>query len=50
MAIKHLHDALLAGALTCPIAQTLALADTAAAHGAVEAGGRAGAVLVEVQA
>ncbi|WP_299704022.1 NADPH:quinone reductase [uncultured Tateyamaria sp.] len=50
VAIEHLHDALLAGALTCPIAQTFALADTAAAHGAVEAGGRAGAILVEVQA
>ncbi|GGX59352.1 alcohol dehydrogenase [Tateyamaria omphalii] len=50
VAIKHLHDALTAGALTCPVAQSFQLADTAHAHEAVEAGGRNGAVLVEVQA
>lgn len=50
VAIEHLHDALIAGALTCPIARTFPLTDTAAAHEAVELGGRAGAILVEVQA
>lgn len=50
VAIKHLHDALTAGALTCPVAQTFPLADAAAAHEAVEAGARSGAILVEVQA
>lgn len=50
MAITHLHNALMEGALTCPVAQTFPLADTAAAHEAVEAGARTGAILVEVQA
>lgn len=45
-AIHRLHDALADGALTCPIEHTFALAETAAAHEAVEAGGRLGAVLV----
>ncbi|WP_299613407.1 NADPH:quinone reductase [uncultured Tateyamaria sp.] len=49
VAIAKLHDALTANALSCPIAQTFSLAQTAAAHDAVEAGNRAGAVLVEVQ-
>ncbi|APX12468.1 NADPH:quinone reductase [Tateyamaria omphalii] len=49
-AIAYLHDALSEGALTCPIAQVFPLARTAAAHEAVERGGRDGAVLVEVQA
>ncbi|MEM8656189.1 MAG: NADPH:quinone reductase [Pseudomonadota bacterium] len=48
-AINRLHDALTAGALTCPVAERFALADTAAAHEAVEAGNRTGAILVEVQ-
>ena len=46
-AIHRLHDALADGALVCPVEQTFALADTAAAHEAVEAGGRTGAVLVD---
>jgi len=45
-AIDYLNAALIAGALTCPVAETFALADTAAAHEAVEAGNRAGAILV----
>ena len=49
-AIIRLHAALLDGGMQCPIAQTFPLADTAKAHEAVEAGGRAGAVLVDVQA
>ncbi|MEL6883612.1 MAG: NADPH:quinone reductase [Pseudomonadota bacterium] len=49
-AITRLHDALMAGALACPVARTFALDECAAAHGAVERGGRAGAILVEVQA
>jgi len=48
-AITRLHAALDQGALTCPIAETFALADCAAAHEAVEAGKRAGAVLVDVR-
>lgn len=48
-AIAQLHDALITGALTCPIARTYPLAQTAAAHDAVAAGNRAGAVLIEVQ-
>ncbi len=47
-AITRLHDALGAGALTCPVAQVFALKDCAAAHEAVEAGNRAGAILVDV--
>lgn len=46
-AIRHLHAALAQGALRCPVAGTFALADCAAAHMAVEAGTRAGAILVE---
>lgn len=49
VAIERLHAALTARALTCPVAETFALSDTAAAHEVVEAGNRAGAVLVEVQ-
>lgn len=45
--IARLHDALEQGALTCPVAQTFALRDCAAAHRAVEAGTRAGAILVD---
>lgn len=47
-AVMRLHDALGAGALTCPVAQVFALKDCAAAHEAVEAGTRAGAILVDV--
>ena len=47
-AIKHLHAALEQGALTCPVAETFALKDCAAAHVAVETGNRSGAILVEV--
>lgn len=49
-AIARLHDALTAGALHCPIAQVLPLSDCAAAHRAVEAGGRAGAILLDTRA
>ena len=49
-AITRLHAALDQGALTCPIAQTYALADCATAHEAVEAGNRAGAILVDLRA
>ncbi|WP_299726668.1 NADPH:quinone reductase [uncultured Tateyamaria sp.] len=47
-AIQHLHAALEQGALSCPIAETYALKDCAAAHKAVETGNRSGAILVEV--
>ncbi|MEP1964313.1 NADPH:quinone reductase [Tateyamaria sp.] len=47
-AVTRLHDALQAGALTCPVDRVFALEDCAAAHVAVEAGTRAGAVLVDV--
>jgi len=42
----RVHDALEAGALDIPIAQTFSLEDCAAAHEAVEAGGRDGVVVV----
>lgn len=45
-AIEKLHGALNAGALSCPVAQTYGLADTARAHEAVESGQRQGAILV----
>ncbi|MFD2739769.1 NADPH:quinone reductase [Sulfitobacter aestuarii] len=48
-AIDRLHDALSAGALTCPVQARYALADTAMAHEAVEAGSRSGAILVACQ-
>lgn len=44
--IARLHAALEAGALTCPVAQIYPLAECAAAHDAVTAGGRAGAILL----
>ena len=47
--IETLHAALLDGALSCPIAQIYPLHDCAAAHEAVLAGGRAGAVLLDCQ-
>tara|TARA_R110002033_G_scaffold54830_3_gene103526 strand:- start:3402 stop:4394 length:993 start_codon:yes stop_codon:yes gene_type:complete len=46
--INRLHAALAEGALDIPVAQVFALSDTAAAHEAVEQGGRHGAVLVEM--
>ncbi len=45
--IQRLNAALTSGALTCPVEQIFDLADCAAAHMAVEAGGRSGAILVQ---
>lgn len=45
--IQRLDKALRAGALDCPVEQIFALSDCAAAHRAVEAGGRSGAILVQ---
>ena len=45
--IARLHAALEAGALSCPVEQIYPLADCAAAHDAVTAGGRAGAILLK---
>lgn len=47
-AIARLHDALISGHLQLPIDAVFALSDCAAAHRAVEEGGRAGAVLIDV--
>ncbi|MFK7837029.1 MAG: NADPH:quinone reductase [Sulfitobacter sp.] len=47
--IDRLHKALTEGALTCPVEQIFALDQTVAAHEAVEAGGRAGAILIDCQ-
>ncbi len=49
-AIARLLAALEQGALTCPVDQVFALAACSDAHEAVEAGNRAGAILVDVQA
>ncbi|MBD3664081.1 NADPH:quinone reductase [Sulfitobacter aestuariivivens] len=49
-AVTRLHDALREGALDCPVQQIVALSETPAAHEAVEAGGRTGAVLIDCQA
>lgn len=49
-AIHRLHHALADSALDCPVARTFALADCAAAHEAVEAGGRDGAILLDCRA
>ncbi len=46
-AIHRLHDALSEGALHCPVERVYPLRDTAAAHEAVEAGDRAGAILID---
>ncbi|MEM6940424.1 MAG: NADPH:quinone reductase [Pseudomonadota bacterium] len=46
----QLHDALSAGALTCPLAGVFPLHNAIAAHEAVEAGGRDGAVLLDCRA
>jgi len=43
---QRLDAALRAGALDCPVDQVFDLADCAAAHRAVEAGGRSGSILV----
>jgi len=45
--ISRLKNALSDGALVCPVAQVFALEDCIAAHEAVLAGMRAGAVLVD---
>ena len=45
-AIDRLHRALIDGALSCPVAQVFSLRETYKAHEAVEAGGRAGAILI----
>ncbi len=49
-AIAGLHEALGSGAMSIPVATTFPLAQCAQAHEAVEAGGRSGAVLIDVQA
>jgi len=49
-AIGHLNACLAAGALHCPVARVFPLDHCAAAHEMVEAGARAGAVLVDVTA
>ncbi len=45
--VERLHKALIEGALTCPVAQVYPLDDCAAAHDAVLAGGREGAILID---
>lgn len=47
-AVKRVDDALAAGRLDVPVSAVFDLADAAAAHEAVEAGGRAGAVVVRM--
>ena len=49
LAIDHVHRALTENALACPVEQIFTLADTVLAHEAVEAGARAGAILVDCQ-
>lgn len=48
-AISRLHHALEDGALSCPTERIYPLADTAAAHEAVEKGARNGAILIDCQ-
>lgn len=48
-AITRLHHALQDSALNCPVEKVFALAETAAAHEAVEAGARDGAILINCQ-
>ncbi|WP_298839410.1 NADPH:quinone reductase [uncultured Roseobacter sp.] len=48
--IDRLHDAVTAGALHCPVAEKVPLAETARAHELVERGSRTGAVLIDVRA
>lgn len=47
--IAKLHAALAHSALECPVEKIFPLAETAAAHEAVEAGGRVGAILIDCQ-
>ncbi len=47
-AIDRLHAALRAGALSCPVETVFEMQDAVRAHEAVEAGGRAGAVLIKM--
>lgn len=47
-ATNYLHDALSAGAVICPTKEIFTLTQTARAHQAVEAGGRDGAILIDV--
>ena len=49
LAIEKTHQALADGALHCPVEQTFALSDTIKAHEAVEAGARAGAILIDCE-
>lgn len=49
MCIAKLHDAIADGGLTIPVQEVFALDDVVKAQEAVEAGGRAGAVLVKLQ-
>ncbi|WP_170368864.1 NADPH:quinone reductase [Ruegeria arenilitoris] len=48
-AIANLHHALADGALNCPIQKVYSMEECAAAHRAVEAGNRTGAVLLETK-
>lgn len=48
-AVKTLHQALTDGALICPLQKVFSLADCAAAHEMVQAGNRAGAVLIDTK-
>lgn len=48
--IDKLHAALSAGALSCPVERIYPLEETIAAHQAVEAGGRTGAILIKCDA
>jgi NADPH2:quinone reductase len=47
--IAELHNALKDGALSCPVEKIFALSETVAAHEAVEAGARVGAILIDCQ-
>ncbi len=48
--VAKLHAALEAGALNCPVEQIFPLSSCVAAHEAVEAGGRTGAILLDCRA
>ena len=47
LAIETVHRALVDGALDCPVERVFALSGTVQAHEAVEAGARAGAILID---
>lgn len=49
VAITRLHGALSQGAVSCPVEMTYPLGQCAIAHEAVEAAGRDGAILIDVQ-